>query len=61
VPAHQDDLFPKIYWRGFHKNSLVTIEEKLGPNLKEIFLKYHYAHFSVPTICLIAIQVVRPQ
>jgi len=48
---------PNIVWRGEIAPDTITVTECLGPNLKKLFLLMD-KQFSIPTIAMIAIQVV---
>ena len=50
--------FPLIYHSGNNKNKNYMILERLGPNLKQLF-KYCNHHFSLQTILLIGIQILK--
>ena len=49
--------FPSVYTLGTTKTQNYLVIDRLGPSLKELFIYCNY-HFSLQTICLIAIQIL---
>lgn len=49
--------FPSVYTLGTTKTQNYLVIDRLGPSLKELFVYCNY-HFSLQTICLIAIQIL---